>query len=41
MKEPNTTLRVAELKKLAILISESKKMILLNSRIIEGCFPSI
>jgi len=35
MREPTTTLRIARLKKLAILASESEEMILLNSRTIK------
>ena len=41
MREPNIILKVAELKRLVILIFKGKKIILLNSRIIEECFSSI
>jgi len=41
VREPTTTLRVAGLKKLAILASKSEEIVLLSSRMIEGCLPKI
>ena len=41
VRKPTTTLGVAKLKRLIILTSESKKIVFLNSRIIEGYSLSI
>jgi len=41
MREPNTTLGVARLKRFVILVSKSEKIASLNSRMIEGYLPSI
>jgi len=41
VREPITTLRVAGLKKLVILASKSKEIVLLNNRTIKRCPPSI
>jgi len=41
VRELITTLGVTKLKELVILASESKEIVPLNSKIIEGCFPSI
>jgi len=41
MKEPTAILRVAGLKRLVILVSESEKIVYLNSRTIKGCSPNI
>jgi len=41
VREPITTLGVTKLKELVILASESEEIMSLNSKMIEGCLPSI
>jgi len=41
VREPTTILRVAGLKKLAILASESEEIVLLSSRMIGECLSNI